>query len=102
MLFLIVSLALGAERLAQNRFSFSGAGHLMISVDQSSFPSIDRKLTAFLQERLRGLTLETMSTVDDRVSLHYRYRRQKGFDWTAFVGELNQVAGTANVEVFIG
>jgi len=42
-----------------------------------------------------------MSTLDDRVSLHYQYRKQSGFNWTAFTSELNQLAGTAKVEVFV-
>ncbi len=74
----------------------------MISVDQPSFPALEKKLTAFLRERLRGLSLDTMSTIDDRVSLHYQYHRKSGFDWAFFVAELNQLAGAAKVEVFIG
>jgi len=56
-------------------------GHLMISVDQSSFPTLGKKLTSFLKERLRGLSQETMFTLDDQVRLHYHYRRRSGFDW---------------------
>ena len=74
----------------------------MISVDQQSFPALEEKLTAFLKERLHGLSLETMSTLDDRVGLNYQYRRQSGFDWAAFTNELNQLAGTAKVEIFVG
>ena len=73
----------------------------MISVDQSSFPALEKKLTAFLRERLRSLNLENMSTLDDRVGLHYQYRRQSGFDWAAFTSELNQLASPAKVEIFI-
>jgi len=101
-LFAIVFLALGAERLASNRATWSGRGHLMISVDQPSFPALEQKLTTFLGERLRGLNLETMSTMDDRVGLHYQYRRQSGFDWASFTRELNELAGTAKIEVFVG
>ena len=102
LLFAIVFIALGVQWLTRNRISLFGRGHLMISIDQQSFPGFEKKLIAFLKERLHGLNLETMSTVDDRVSLHYQYRRQSGFDWTAFTSELNQMAGTAKVEVFIG
>jgi hypothetical protein len=100
-LFAIVSLTLVVERIASNRVTLFGRGHLMISVEQSSFPALEKKLTAFLGERLSGLSLETMSTMEDRVSLHYQYRRQANFDWTAFTSELNQLAGLAKVEVFI-
>jgi hypothetical protein len=101
-LFVIVFLTLGIQRLLSNRITLFGRGHLMISVDQASFPELEKKLTAFLGERLRGLSLETMSTVDNRVGLHYQYRRQAGFNWGAFTNELNQLAGPAKVEVFVG
>jgi hypothetical protein len=100
-LFAVVFVALGMQWLTRNRLTLFGRGHLMISVEQSSFPTLERKLAAFLKERLRGLSLETMSTVDDRVGLHYQYRRQSGFDWAAFTSELNQLAKPAKIEVFI-
>lgn len=100
-LFVLVSLALGIERLAGNRAGLPGRGHLMVSVDQPSFSALEQSLTEFLRGRLRGLSLETMSTMDDRVGLHYQYRRQSDFDWTAFTRELNQLAGPAKVEVFV-
>jgi hypothetical protein len=100
-LFAIVFVALGIQWLTRNRVSLFGRGHIMISVEQSSFPTLERSLTAFLRERLRGLSLETMSTVDDRVGLHYQYRRQAGYDWSAFTNELNQLASPAKVEIFI-
>ena len=101
-LFIIVFAALGVQRLASNRVSIFGRGHLMISVDQTYFPTLERKLTAFLTERLQNLSLETMSTFEDRVSLHYQYRRQLGFDWSNFTNDLNQLAGPAKLEMFIG
>jgi hypothetical protein len=101
-LFAIAFAILGVHRLASNRGTLSGRGHLMLSVDRPSYPTLEKKLTAFLRERLGSPSLETMSTVDDRVSLHYQYRRQPGFDWAAFTNELNTLAGTAKVEVFIG
>lgn len=101
-LFIVVFAALGIHRLVSSRLALFGRGHLMISVDQASFPALEKRLSTFLSERLRGLSLETMSTLDDRVSLHYQYRRQSGFDWAAFTNELNQLGGTAKIEVFIG
>jgi hypothetical protein len=100
-LFAVVFITLGVHRLISNRVTLFGRGHLMISIDQPSFPALEKKLASFLGERLRGLSLDTMSTVDDRVSLHYQYRRESGFDWTGFTNELNQLAGPAKVEVFV-
>jgi len=102
LLFVVVFIALLVQWLTRNKVTLFGRGHLMISIDQSSFPAMERKLTGFLKDRLRGLSLETMSTLDDRVSLHYNYRKQSGFDWTAFNNELNQLAGAAKVEIFVG
>jgi hypothetical protein len=102
LLFAVVFIALGIQWLTRNRITLFGRGNLMLSVDQSSFSGLEAKLAAFLKERLHGLRLETMSIIDDRVSLHYQYRRQTGFDWTAFTGDLNQLAGSAKVEIFIG
>ncbi len=101
LLFLAAFIALGIQWLTRNRITLFARGHLMISVDQASFSSLDKRLAAFLKEKLRGLSLETMSTLDDRVSLHYHYRKQSGFDWTAFTNELNQLAGPAKVDIFI-
>jgi len=101
-LFAVVFIALGTQRLISNRVTLFGRGHLMISVDQPSFPELEKKLAAFLNERLHGLSLDTMSTLDDRVSLHYQYRKPARFDWAAFANELNQLAGPAKVDVFVG
>lgn len=101
-LFLVVFIALGIHWLTRNRFNLFGRGHLMISVDQPSYPDLEGKLTTFLRERLGALRLETMSMLEDRVSLHYQYRRRIDFDWAAFTSDLNQMASPAKVEVFIG
>jgi hypothetical protein len=101
LLFLIVFLALGIQWLTRNRISFFDRGHLMISVDKQSFPLIEKKLTSFLKERIRGLNMETISTLDDHVGLHYQYRKVSGFDWGAFTNDLNQLMGTAKVQIFV-
>ena len=100
-LYIIVFITLGIQRLASNRFTLFGRGHLMVYVDSASFPAIEKQLSALLQNRLRGLNLETMSTLDNRIGLNYQYRRQSGFDWASFINELNQLAGPTKVEVFI-
>jgi hypothetical protein len=101
-LLLIVIIVLGIYWLTRNRISVFGRGHLMISVDQPSYAGLESRMSAFLKEKLRGLRLETMSVLEDRVSLHYQYRKRTGFDWPAFTSELNQLAGSAKVELFIG
>jgi hypothetical protein len=101
-LFGIVFVALGIHWLTRNRISIFSRGHLMISVDQPSYAALESRMSAFLKEKLSGLKLETMSVLEDRVSLHYQYRRKTGFDWTDFTSELHTLAGPAKVEMFIG
>jgi len=101
-LFAFVFVSLGISWLTRNRFSLFGRGHLMISVDQPSFTGLQAKLTRFLEEQLRGLSLESMSVLENRVSLQYQYRRQAGFDWASFTNELNQLGGGAKIETFVG
>ncbi|MBI4321215.1 MAG: DUF4956 domain-containing protein [Chloroflexi bacterium] len=101
LLFITVFTALGVQLLGRGRFTLFARGHLMISVDRPSFPALEKPLSAFLTERLRGLRLETMSSVDDRVGLNYQYRRQSGFDWAGFTNELSQLAGDAKVEIYV-
>jgi hypothetical protein len=100
-LFAIVFVALGVQWLSRNRFSFLSQGHLMIALDQEAYRSIESQLGTHLGVRLRGLRLETMSVIEDRVSLHYQYRSQRDFDWAAFTQELNRMASPAKIEVFI-
>jgi hypothetical protein len=101
-LFVVVFAALGIQWLTRNRFTLFGQGHLMIAVDQSAFSDIEGRLTTFLKQRLQGLRMETMSVMEDRVSLHYQYRTQRGFDWTTFTADLNHLAEPGKIEVFIG
>lgn len=101
LLFAVVFIALGAQWLIGNRVTPFGMGHLMIAIDQTSFPAVENKLTGFLKSKLHGLNLETMSTMDNRVSLNYQYRRKPGFDWTTFTNELNHLAGADRVEIYV-
>lgn len=101
-LFGFVFVVLGIFWLTRNRFSIFGRGQLMISVDQPSYAGLEEKLPAFLKSKLGGLRLVTMSVVDDRVSLHYQYRKRADFDWSAFTGDLNRMAEPAKIDVFIG
>jgi hypothetical protein len=102
MLIVLVTVVLSTQWLVQKRVSGFERGHLIISVDQQSFDVVEKRLTGFLAERLRGLRLETMSSTGGRVGLHYQYHRQPGLDWPAFTSDLNQLAGSAEVEVFVG
>ena len=101
-LFMVVFIALGVQWLARNRLSGFGQGHLMLAVERSAFPSLEGSLDSFLKEKLRGVRLETVSAMEDRVTLHYRYRSQRDFDWAAFSTALDRLAEPSKVELFMG
>ncbi|MCR4394307.1 MAG: DUF4956 domain-containing protein [Dehalococcoidales bacterium] len=101
-LLVIVFAVLGIQWMVRNRFSLFGRGTLMISVDQTSFKELETRLNAFLKERLQGVRLESMSVLDERVSLNYQYRRKGDLNWTAFTSDLIQMANPAKIEVFVG
>ncbi len=65
----IVFAALGIQWLTRNRFSLLSQGHLMIALDQSAYAGIEERLGDLLERNLRGARLETMSVLEDRVSL---------------------------------
>jgi hypothetical protein len=101
MLLVIVFLTLSVLWLTRNRVSVGGRGSLMISLGQPDFDALEQPLKDFLSEKLKGVELESMSVVDNRVNLQYQYKRQPTFDWTAFANELNQVTAPTLVEVFV-
>ena len=101
-LFVVVFAALGVQRLARERLTLTAWGNLMISVERDSFDGVETRLTAFLEERAPGLKMVSVSTLDDRVSMHYQYRRRRGFDWPGFFRDLERLAHPAKVETFLG
>jgi len=101
-LLVIVFAVLGIQWMVRNRFSLFGRGTLMISVDQTSFKELETRLNNFLKERLQGVRLESMSVLDERVSLNYQYRHKGDLNWTAFTSDLIQMANPAKIEVFVG
>ena len=100
-LFGVLFVALGIQWLTRNRITLFNRSHLIITVEQGAFQTLNTKLHTFLKERLQGLRLETTSVVDGRVSLHYQYHRKAGFDGAVFTRELNELAENAKIEVFI-
>lgn len=100
-LFVLVFVSLSAQRIGKNRLSWSSSGNIMISIDHEHYENIDKNLTTFMEERVPGIRLLTLSNIGNRTSLHYRYRRNKNFDWADFCAELDQFASPIKIEAFI-
>jgi hypothetical protein len=101
LLFAVVFVALGTQALLRKKFSGFGRGQLMISVDKSAYSSLDKNLNEFLNNKLGGVKLENMSAIDERVNLHYIYKKKADYNWGAFTGELDRLAGSAKLELYI-
>jgi hypothetical protein len=95
-------LVLGFKWLLSDHPATGARSSLMISLGQADFALLESTLKTFLTERLKGLSLQSVSPVDGRVNLQYQYRRQPTLDWAAFVNELNQATAPATAEVFVG
>jgi len=101
-LFVIVFVVLGIKWFLRDRAAVGARGNLMLSLDQQDFARLEAGLKQYLGHRLKGLSLQSMSVVDNRVNLQYQYRQQPSIDWTAFANELNQRTAPARVEIFVG
>jgi hypothetical protein len=95
-------LVLGVKWLLRDRIALGARGSLMISLSQEDFARLEGGLKSFLIERLKGLSLQSASTVDGRVNLQYQYKLDPTLDWGKVINELNQTAAPALVEVFVG
>ena len=102
LLFAFVFVILGVKWFVRDRVAVGSRGSLMISLEQHDFERLETIVKRHLASRLKGLTLQSMSVVDNRVNLQYQYRQQPSLDWTAFVSELNQRTAPATVEIFVG
>ncbi len=107
--FLLIGLLLGAAFLVLGLRWLLGdhpAGGarsaLMISLDQTELARLQGALQGFLGKRLKGVRLQSMSTVDGKVNLQYQYKRRRDLDWVALVNELNELTAPATMEVFVG
>lgn len=100
-LFLLAFLSLMGLRLARGH-SGGGRSSLIVTLDSPEYAKQEGKLTSFIASKLRGVRLESISTLADATSLHYQFNKRAGFEWGAFTDELSKVAAPAKVSVFIG
>ena len=100
-LFVLAFLSLLGLRTARWH-SGEGRGSLIVTLDSPDYAKLEGKLTSFITGKLRGVCLESISTLADATSLHYQFNKRAGFEWGVFTGELSEVAAPAKVQIFIG
>ena len=101
-LFLAAAVALSVQALIRNRFSLRRFANLILSVAADDYARIEDALNGAMNAQLDNLSLKTMSVMDGRVSLHYQFRKNPGFDRAAFIRNITQIAGPTPVEIFLG
>ncbi len=102
LLIVAVFVVLGIKWLLRDRRALGTRGSLMISLGQDEFGPLEDRIKAFMSERLKSLSLQSMSIVDERVNLQYQFKQQPSLDWTALVNDLNHLTAPAKVEIFVG
>lgn len=100
-LFLIVFLSLSVQAIIQKRFSFNRLANLMISMDKNAYYELESELNRFLSDRLNGLDMKTVSVMDDRISLHYQFKKKSDFNKVEFLQRLRSISETGKVEIFL-
>jgi hypothetical protein len=101
-LLIVVFVVLSIQWLIRSRLTFPERTNLIISVDKNVFQAIESKLTQFLKSRLTNLTLKTVSSLDNRVSMHYQYQKTSASDRVRLTTELSNFAEPGNIEFFVG
>lgn len=101
-LFVITLIALSFQALIRNRFSLRRFTNLILSVETDEFSRIEEQLDRFLRQQLDNLHVKTMSVMNGQVSLHYQFRKKADFNRTDFIRNLNTIAESGKIEVFMG
>ncbi len=101
-LFAAALLALTVQYLVRTRFSLRRFTNLILSLESDAYSRIEDSLNRFMNQQLDNVSVKTVSVMDGRVSLHYQFRKKADFNRTEFVKNLNAIAGSDRVEIFLG
>ncbi len=95
--------ALLLQRISAGRWPGRGTRDMIITLHTDDYGAVEPKVLSFLDERLRGLQQESLSSTADRVSLQYRFRSSVHEErWGEFSSELNAAIAPAKADVFVG
>ena len=103
MLYGIAAAALLADRFTSGWWPGRGVRDIVITLHTGDYGAVEEPVLSFLRERLDGLRQESVSSMGDHVSLHYRFRRaSRGERWGEFSRDLSAVVAPTRAEVFVG
>lgn len=99
---LVLSFAvLLGQRLLQVRLAGESRSYLMVTFDGDGDSALQARVTSLVSRSCRNARLESLSSSDGKVSLHYQVNRPAGFDWGQFRDELEQLATPTKVSLFV-
>jgi hypothetical protein len=102
LLYVLVFGVLVLQRIDQLPFIDRGRRDLIVTVQTSNYGDEEERVLAFLGERLNGMRHESLSTLEDSVSLHVRFRSSTlGDRWGQFSRELNAHIAPTIAEVYV-
>lgn len=103
MLYGIAATALLVQAITSGWWPGRGARDMVITLHTGDYGAVEGTVLTFLRERLHGLRQESVSSMGDHVSLHYRFRSAPhGERWGEFSHGLSAVVAPIRVEVFVG
>ncbi len=79
-----------------------GRRDLIITLQTTNYGADEERLLAYLDEQLRGMRHESLSTLEGSVSLHLRFRSSRlGERWGQFSSELNASIAPTTADVYV-
>ena len=79
-----------------------GRSYLIVTLDDPQAVEKESDVTQYVRSTLRGARLETLSTMDEGVSLNYQFNRRGDFDWGLFKKNLDLLVEPMPSRVYIG
>ncbi|MCY3918797.1 MAG: DUF4956 domain-containing protein [Chloroflexi bacterium] len=102
LLYAMVVLVLLVQRTGFLAFFDRGRRDLIVTLQTTNYSADEERLLAYLDEQLRGMRHESLSTLEDSVSLHLRFRSSRlGEQWGQFSSELNARIAPTTAEVYV-
>jgi len=89
----------------QNYFKFFSLsldkGFIIISIENVEAIEKTEEITKYMEEKLSGVKLETISTLNEQANLHYKFNKNKNINWGEFNKGINILLKPFKVEIHI-
>lgn len=93
--------ALAIQSVARTRGTGAGRGYLLASLYGADALVSQQKLSDFLAKRLPGVHLESVSSVDGRLSLHYQFSKNAAMDWGTLLRGANEAVAPTRADILV-